>query len=112
MPSTRSQTVNSDGFELQTQTMGLLKVVLTLAGNITTVTCLKDGVQVQAPTVTNATAGVLETLINNFMNGQILGVGSLKPFYNACHIVTMLPTFKCQTITGNVPITGTWWVNG
>lgn len=112
MPSIRSQTVNSDGFELQTQTMGLLKVVLTLAGNVTTITCLKDGAQVQAPTANNATAAALESIINTFMNGQISGVGSLKPFYNACHIVSMLPTFKCQTITSNAPITGTWWVNG
>lgn len=108
MPPIRSQTVNADGFSLETQTMGLLEVVISVSGNTHTIICKKDGAVLQEPTITNATASAVESVINNFMNGQILGAGALKPFYNACHIYSLSP-LKFVAITQNTPITGEWW---
>lgn len=111
MPPIRTQTITPTGFSLQTQAFGLLEISISQAGNTTTVTCRKNGVQEQAPTVTNATPAVVETLCNNFMNGQVLGVGSLKPFYNAVHIFSLAP-LSLKARTSNTPITGEWWLDG
>lgn len=109
MPAIRSQSINADGFTLETISGGVLEVVISFAGNTHTITCKKDGVVQQAPTVNNATASVLESLINNWMNGNVPGTGTQsQQMYNACHIFSLSP-LSLTTITSVTPISGEWW---
>lgn len=110
MPAIRSQTINPDGFTLPTVSGGVLEVVISLAGNTHTITCKKDGITQQAPTVNNGTAGVLESLINNWMNGNFPGVGSQnQQMYNAVHIFSLSP-LNLTVLTSITPISGEWWL--
>ena len=100
------------GFEILTNEYGLLEVLVVTVGNTTTISCFKDSILQQAPTVINATPSAVETLITNFLNGIVVGVvNGPQHTYIACHVVTVNP-FLCNLMSANGPISGTWWVRG
>lgn len=111
MPAIRSQSINSNGFDIATPKFGLLHVVIG-TGNPTSIVITKAGVEIQNTTINNATTAVVESVINNALNGQLLGAGvTQQDFYCAVHIVTLNP-LVLNIISSNTPITGSWWLNG
>ena len=117
MPPITGQVINSDGFTIDTPKYGPLQVVITEAGNQTIVRVTQDGNVLTEPTITNATIAVVETVINNALNGVVLGVGqTLQDFYVACHIFRFPPDPDPPSwitmISSNDPIPpgSEWWL--
>jgi len=109
MPNCKGQSITPTGFSILTNEYGLLEVLVGTVAVVTTISCFKDGILQQAPTVNNATIGVVETIITNFLNGIIVGaVGAPQHIHIACHVVTVNP-FLCNLMSANGPISGTWW---
>ena len=109
MPNCKGQSITPTGFSIQTNEHGLLEVLVVTVGNTTTISCFKDSILQQAPTVISATPLAIETIINNFLNGIIVGVvGGPQHIYIACHVVQVNP-FLCNLMSANGPISGNWW---
>lgn len=110
MPPVRAQTIASNGFTI-TSALGTFDVTISTTGNQTTLTVRQDGNIITQPTINNATPGVLETLINNAINGAILGAGSVQQFFTAVHIFVVNPV-SLNIHSSDTAIGGEqWWVS-
>lgn len=93
MPNCKFQLIAAAGFQIQTNEYGLLEVSVATVGNITTVTCRKDGALQQEPTINNATPSVLQTVITNFLNGIVVGVQNAPPHIQIVCTVSQVNPF-------------------
>lgn len=109
MPNITGQRLTADGFVIDTVKYGPFQVVITKNGNQTTVRVTQNGAVVTEPTINNATPAVVESVINNAINGVVLGVGGTQDFYSAVHIFTLSPLSLIMA-SSDTPISGTWWV--
>jgi hypothetical protein len=113
MPNIKHQKVDlGDGFEISTNEYGLLEVRVQTVGSVTTVSCFKDSVLQQAPTITNATPSSLEAVITNFLNQILVGaVSAPQHVHIACHVENVNP-FVFNIMSSNSPILAAaqWWL--
>lgn len=112
MPPVRGQSILSDGFQI-TSSRGLYDAVITRVSNRTTVTMRKDGVVISAPQITNATVSAVETVLNNWLSGTVLGVGGGNldgAFVAAVHVFSLNP-LSVTVWSGNLGLTppANWW---
>jgi hypothetical protein len=115
MPPVRRQDISADGFEIASSGLGLYQAAIVRAGNRTTVTMRKDGAVISAPQITNATLQAVETALNNWLSGTVLGVGGGNlngAFVTAVHIFSLNP-LSVTVWSGEPGMTprANWWVD-
>jgi hypothetical protein len=114
MPPVLGHTITTDGFQIVSPRLGTYAAVITRVSNRTTVTMTVNGVVSSAPQITNATISAVETLLNNWLSGTVLGVGGGNlngAFVAAVHVFTLAP-LSVSCWVGNPGLTPPvdWWL--
>lgn len=98
----------SDGFEIQTRRFGVLRVALSVNGNVVTATVFRDGVQKTQTNFNTSQLAQLESQCNTALNNEIEKVGGEQEFYVALHVRQLTPLIV-QVICSASPVIGEWW---
>lgn len=117
MPAIRSQTVLTDGFEIETVEFGKRKVTfLELGGNAVQLTAYLDDIQVAQQTLNNPSLTDIYTWVaNNLFPGASVSVDGKvitvnEEFYVAWHLIQRNP-LALLLYCGDDPPPSNWWDN-
>ena len=104
LPPVKLQTINADGFSIQSHN-GLYDFIITTAGPTTTAVVKKDGVQVATVALSTPTAAQLQTQLNVFLTNQFG-----DQMICQAHVFSVSPLLV-KLISSNLdsPIPANWW---
>lgn len=116
MPAIRSQTVLSDGFEIETIEFGKRRITFVeLPGNDVTLTAYLNDVQAHQETLSNPSLTDIYTWVGTWLfpgsaisvDGKTLNVGN-GALYVSWHVVQRNP-LQLMILCSNRPPFGNWW---